>query len=182
MGALLQLERKRWYWNAYRMIFNLVEGAIIIGLLYPTICEDDHCYRLLYAMDFLAGSTAISLLGDVLIEFIQMFHNVFLYMSSTLYITDGIFNAQSLISAETDGVEEMMMVLGSGMTCLHIVRVFYVSTNNLNAGFWQSQHGMHVAGTLNATIKDPNQLVTVRIRSNVAVSTKQEVLWMNRGR
>ena len=79
-------------------------------------------------MDFLAGSTAISLLGDVLIEFIQMFHNVFLYMSSTLYITDGIFNAQSLISAETDGVEEMMMVLGSGMTCLHIVRVFYVST------------------------------------------------------
>ena len=33
------------------------------------------------------------------------------------------------------------MILGSGMTCLHIVRVFYVSTNNLNAGFWQSQHG-----------------------------------------
>ena len=54
-GALFfNLKEKRWYWNAYRMIFNLVEGAIIIGL--PPIqrsARDDHRHRLLMQWIFL---------------------------------------------------------------------------------------------------------------------------------
>jgi len=142
-GALFfNLKEDRWYWNSYRMFFNLIEGAVIIGL---PLTNDLRglIIVIIYFIQwiFLLLQRPYRYWGMFLIEFIQMFHNVFLYMSSTLYITEGIFNAQSLISAETDGVEEMMMVLGSGMTCFHIVRVFYVGTNILNNAFWMSQHG-----------------------------------------
>ena len=142
-GALFfNLKEDRWYWNSYRMFFNLLEGMIIIGL---PLTNDLRglIIVVVYFIQwiFLLLQRPYRYWGMFLIEFIQMFHNVFLYMSSTLYITEGLFNAQSLISAETDGVEEMMMVLGSGMTCFHIIRVFYVGTNLVNQAFWKSQHG-----------------------------------------
>merc|ERR1711871_596644 len=70
-----------------------------------------------------------------------MFHNVFVYMSSTLYIQGGIFNAQDILAVETDGIEQMMMTFGSVTCVLHMLRVFALGVVRLTTSFMICQKG-----------------------------------------
>ena len=117
------LKKNRWWYTSYRLIFNLVEAAVVLGI---PLRND---YRSAIVVGLYFAQAIIFLLlrpyrdGNVsLFEMLQMFHNVFVYMSSTLYIQGGIFNAQDILAVETDGIEQMMMTFGSVMCVLHMLR------------------------------------------------------------
>ena len=143
-GAMFKtLKSKRWWWTSYRMFFNLLEALIILGIPMANDLRGA-IVVLLYFIQALVLLLVRPYLSAITwsLELIQLFHNVFIYMASTLYNHDSaIFNAQDIMQVQTDGVEQMMIVLGSGMTVIHIVFVFFLSANTFYSSFMHCQKG-----------------------------------------
>lgn len=137
------LKQNRWWYTSYRLIFNLIEAAVVLGI--PL--RNDFRSAIVVGLYFTQAIIFLVLRpyrdGIItLFEMLQMFHNVFVYMSSTLYIQGGIFNAQDILSVETDGIEQMMMTLGSVMCVLHMLRVFALGVMHLTTSFMVCQTGL----------------------------------------
>lgn len=143
-GALFaRLKENRFWWVSYRMIFNLVEAAVILIVPFGNdirslIIVGIYFLQAIFLLLMRPYRSALT----TSMEMLQMFHNVFVYMASTLYNADSeIFNAQSLLKVDTDGVEEMMMALGSGMTVIHTLVVFSLALGTFWSSFKVCQKG-----------------------------------------
>ena len=135
------LKFKRRHYATLRLLLNFVEAGIITGVM-PGGRQsiDGHDASRGDLVSIAASSFYLIEFGGILIArphfncghtvfgMLGRFHNILIVMASVLYLTDGIFNTQDILSIETDGVELMLCVAASVGVVFWILWMFMQTT------------------------------------------------------